>query len=173
MHFRRIALLLVAVVVSAAACSPAADDDTTTTAATATTEAAPASTTTEPPNDKLKLVLMWHNHQPLYPADGNGVVSRPWTRLHATKDYYDMAALVARYPDLHVTFNMTPVLMLQLEQLANGTKDIYWTMTEVPADELTAEQKTFIIDRFFDTNSQIVARFPRYQELIERRDRPQ
>ncbi len=63
--------------------------------------------------------------------------------VHATKDYYDMAALVAQYPDLHVTFNLTPVLMLQLEQLANGTKDIYWTMTEVPADELTADAEVF------------------------------
>ncbi len=39
---------------------------------------------------------MWHQHQPLYPKDENGVVTRPWVRLHAAKDYWDMAALVER-----------------------------------------------------------------------------
>ena len=115
---------------------------------------------------------MWHQHQPLYPKNEAGVVSRPWTRVHATKDYYDMAALVAQYPDLHVTFNLTPVLLRQLEEMTEGTKDIYWTMTEIPAVDLTEDERKFIIDRFFDANSQIVARFPRYQELIDRRDRP-
>jgi len=170
MHLRRFSLLLAALAMFAAACTSSTDDTTTTTAADVT--AAPATTTTEPPYDKLELVLMWHQHQPLYPKDENGVVTRPWTRVHATKDYYDMAALVAQYPDLHVTFNLTPVLMLQLEEMANGVKDIYWTTTEIPADELTEEDKAFIIARFFDTNSEIVARFPRYQELIARRDRP-
>ena len=103
---------------------------------------------------------MWHQHQPLYPKDEAGVVSRPWTRVHATKDYYDMAALVAEYPDLHVTFNLTPVLMRQLEEMTEGTKDIYWAMTEIPADELTDDQQTFIIDRFFDANSRSWPAFP-------------
>jgi alpha-amylase/alpha-mannosidase (GH57 family) len=171
MQRRRVALVIAAFALLAA-CTSSSEESTTTTTTAATTTAAPTTTTTQPPTDKLKLVLMWHNHQPLYPKDDNGVVTRPWVRLHATKDYYDMAALVAQYPDLHVTFNLTPVLMLQLEDLVNGTKDIYWTMTEVPADELTDAQRTFIVDRFFDTNSQIVARFPRYQELSNRRDQP-
>jgi alpha-amylase/alpha-mannosidase (GH57 family) len=169
MHLRRFSLLLATLAVFASACTASTDDTTTTTIAVTV---APATTTTEPPNDKLKLVLMWHQHQPLYPKDENGVVTRPWTRVHATKDYYDMAALVAQYPDLHVTFNLTPVLMLQLEEMANGVKDIYWTMTEIPADDLTEGDRAFIVARFFDTNPEIVARFSRYQELIARRDRP-
>jgi alpha-amylase/alpha-mannosidase (GH57 family) len=169
-------LLLTSVVMAvlAAACTSSTSDETTTTAV-ATTAAPAPTTTTEPlrdPADQLNLVLMWHQHQPLYPKDEAGVVSRPWVRVHATKDYYDMAALVADYPDVHVTFNLTPVLMRQLEELTQGTKDIYWVMTEVPAEELTDEQRTFIIDRFFDTNAKIVVRFPRYEELIEKRDRP-
>ena len=174
MHFRRIGLLILGVTLLTSACTSASDPTTTSIASTSTTTESPTSTTTtQPPSDKLKLVLMWHQHQPLYPKDESGVVSRPWVRVHATKDYYDMAALVAQYPDLHVTFNLTPVLMRQIEELTQGTKDLYWTMTEIPADELTDDEQTFIIDRFFDTNSSIVARFPRYQELVERRDRPQ
>ncbi len=166
----RLAAVLVVLSLFAAACT-SSTQDTTTTAAPPTTVPT-TTTTTEPPGDELYLVLMWHQHQPLYPKDEAGVVSRPWTRVHATKDYYDMAALVADYPDLHVTFNLTPVLMRQLEEFNQGTRDIYWVMTEVPADELSQEERTFILDRFFDTNASIVARFPRYQELIEKRDRP-
>jgi alpha-amylase/alpha-mannosidase (GH57 family) len=113
--------------------------------------------------------LMWHQHQPRYPLDENGVVTRPWVRVHATKDYYDMAALVEEFPDLRVTFNLTPGLLLQLEELGNGTKDIYWATAEVPAAGLTDEHKKFLMERFFDTNPQIIARFPRYQELADKR----
>lgn len=166
---RLVAVLFVLALV-AGACTSSTDETTTTVAPT--TAPAPTTTTTEPPGDQLYLVLMWHQHQPLYPKDEAGVVSRPWTRVHATKDYYDMAALVSQYPDLRVTFNLTPVLMRQIEEFNNGTRDLYWVMTEVAADELTDDERMFILDRFFDTNAGIVARFPRYQELIEKRDRP-
>lgn len=163
-----------AVALFVAACTSGEPDETTTVAPTTTT-ASTTTTTMQPPLDPsegLYVMLMWHQHQPLYPENADGYVTRPWTRVHATKDYYDMAALVAEYPDVHVTFNLTPVLLRQLEDLTNGTKDVYWALTEIPADELTEDQRTFVIDRFFDTNAKIVARFPRYQELIERRDRP-
>lgn len=127
-------------------------------------------TTTQPVSDPgFYLNLMWHQHQPFYPKDANGVYTRPWVRVHATKDYYDMAALVSEYPNVHVTFNLTPVLLLQLEDLSNGAKDTYQVVAEVPADELSPEQKTFLVDRFFDTNSKIIDRFPRYRELAEMR----
>jgi alpha-amylase/alpha-mannosidase (GH57 family) len=172
---RRLVALLLAGLLTAAACTSSDDAVTTTPTTTAAPAATAVTTTTQAaaePDDRLNLVLIWHQHQPLYPENQDGYVTRPWTRVHATKDYYDMAALVAEYPDIHVTFNLTPVLMRQLEDLTAGAKDVYWALTEIPADELTDEQRRFVIDRFFDTNAKIVARFPRYQELIERRDRP-
>lgn len=122
------------------------------------------------PDPHFYLNLIWHQHQPRYPLLEDGTVSRPWVRVHATKDYYDMAALVSEYPNVKVTFNLTPILLLQLEELASGTKDVYWTMTEVPAEELTDEEVAFITARFFDVNPQIIRRFPRFAELTERRD---
>ncbi|GAB4481689.1 MAG: glucodextranase DOMON-like domain-containing protein [Anaerolineae bacterium] len=119
---------------------------------------------------KLYLALIWHQHQPVYFKDPEtGVYERPWVRVHATKDYLDMAATVAQYPNVHVTFNITPSLIRQLDDLAAGTKDLYQVYAEIPASELTVEQKTFILQRFFDTNARIIARFPRYQELAEKR----
>jgi len=121
--------------------------------------------------ETLYVNLVWHQHQPLYYKDDNGVYTRPWVRVHGTKDYYDMAALVRQYPDVHVTFNFTPVLIRQIQDyLENGAKDLYWVMAEKPAAELTEEEQRFILERFFDVNwKKILARYPRYQALLDKR----
>lgn len=131
---------------------------------------------TEPPKptydpDVLYLNLTWHQHQPMYYKNDEGVYTRPWVRVHATKDYYDMASTVAQYPNVHVTFNLTPVLIRQLDDFSkNGAKDLYWVMAEKPANTLTEDDKRFILTRFYDVNwTNIIARFPRYQELLDKR----
>ncbi len=121
--------------------------------------------------EPIYLSIIWHQHQPVYFKDpATNVYERPWVRVHATKDYVDMVSILEEYPDIHATFNLTPSLIRQLDDLAAGATDLYWVHTEIPADELTDEQKQFILDRFFDTNREIVGRFPRYQELLELRD---
>ncbi|MFP4483789.1 MAG: glucodextranase DOMON-like domain-containing protein [Spirochaetaceae bacterium] len=125
----------------------------------------------EADRDVLYVNLTWHQHQPLYYKDPDtGVYTRPWVRVHATKDYYDMAAILEEYPDIRATFNLTPVLLRQLKDLEDGAKDRYWVLAEKRADELTDDDKRFILRRFFDVNwDNIVARFPRYQELLDKR----
>lgn len=137
---------------------------------TAVTQSA-SEAVTETNENVLYLNITWHQHQPLYYKDENGVYTRPWVRAHATKDYYDMAAMLKDYPDVHVTFNLTPVLIRQLDDFVNNNaKDLYWVMAEVPAEELTDEQKEFILTRFFDANwDNIIGRFPRYEELLQKR----
>ena len=121
--------------------------------------------------DVLYLNLVWHQHQPLYYKDADGIYTRPWVRVHATKDYYDMASTIEQYPNIHATINLTPVLISQLDDFSNnGAKDLYWVMAEVPADQLTDSQKQFILERFFDANwDNMIARFPRYQALLNKR----
>ncbi len=166
---RRIALPLIALALIAAACTPGESEETTTTAVASTTTTTVAVEALDP--DRLYLNLIWHQHQPLYPKDENGIVTRPWVRVHATKDYYDMAAMVEDYGgDLNITFNLTPVLLLQLEDIVNGARDAYWVKTEIPAGELTDADKMFIMERFFDINPKIIDRFPRYRELRDLRD---
>ncbi len=98
----------------------------------------------------LYVNLTWHQHQPLYYKNADGVYSRPWVRVHATKDYLDMVEVIDQHPGMKATINITPSLIVQLEDFVkNGTKDLYWTLAEVPAAELTTEQKTFILERFF------------------------
>lgn len=118
----------------------------------------------------LYVAIIWHQHQPLYYKDPDtGIYQKPWVRVHATKDYLDMAAMLEGYPDVQATFNLTPTLIRQLDDLAAGAKDLYWVMAVKPADELTAEDKRFLLRRFFDTNQRIVDRFPRYRELLASR----
>jgi alpha-amylase/alpha-mannosidase (GH57 family) len=163
-------LAVFAVFAVTAACTQTDTSTTTSSSSTTSTSAAPTTTAPEALDpDGFYLMLMWHQHQPLYPVDADGVVTRPWVRVHATKDYYDMAALSEQFPGVKVTFNLTPVLLLQLQALTNGTKDRYWVMTEVPADQLADTEKQFLLDRFFDTNPLVIARFPRYQELADKR----
>lgn len=124
-----------------------------------------------PQEDILYLNLTWHQHQPLYYKNEEGVYTRPWVRVHATKDYYDMAAILEQYPQVKLTINITPVLIKQLEDYSkNGAIDLYWQYALIPANELTIAQKEFILNRFFDANyDKIIARFPRYQELLDKR----
>ena len=121
----------------------------------------------------LYVALVWHQHQPLYYKDPEtDVYTRPWVRVHATKDYYDMAAILEQYLQVKVTFNLTPSLIRQLDDFANGAKDIYRVLSEKPADQLTDDEKRFILRRFFDANwDHVIARFPRYKELLDKRGR--
>jgi len=152
----------------------AACGGTPTLAPTPAPTATPAPTqppTSTPATDILYLNLVWHQHQPLYYKDTDGIYTRPWVRVHATKDYYDMAATVAKYPNVHVTFNLTPVLLRQLDDFVqNGAKDKYWVLAEKSAAELTPEDKDFILRRFFDANwDHVIKVHPGYKALLDKR----
>lgn len=60
----------------------------------------------------LNVVLCWHMHQPDYRHQGEYL--RPWTWLHAIKDYSDMAAHLERVPPARAVINFSPVLIEQL-----------------------------------------------------------
>ena len=85
---------------------------------------------------ELYVMLMWHQHQPFYTKNDDGYYTRPWVRVHATKDYLDMVELITEYPEIKATFNLTPVLLRQLEDFSNGAKDLYWFYTEIDSKNL-------------------------------------
>ncbi len=126
---------------------------------------------TQAPEEPLYLSIIWHQHQPRYYKDPQtSTYTKPWVRCHATKDYYDMAAMLKNYPKVKATFNLTPSLIFQLQDLIAGAKDQYWTLAEKPAASLTVEEKTFLLKRFFDTNwDHVISRYPRYKELLTKR----
>ncbi len=76
-----------------------------------------------------------------------------------------MVAILKNYPNIRATYNLTPSLLRQLDDIAAGATDEYWEMPMVPAEELTEEQKRFIPRCFFGINPSIIVRFPRHGEL--------
>ena len=122
----------------------------------------------------LYIAWLWHQHQPLYrdPAapDAPGSYRYPWVRLHAIRDYYAMAALASEH-DVHVTFNLTPVLLHQIDDyLLNGATDRTLELTQRPAETLTSAQVDEVLSTFFDADwHHQVYVHPRYRELFEQR----
>ncbi len=117
----------------------------------------------------LNVALIWHQHQPRYPVV-DGIITKPWVRLHAAKDYVDMATLVEEFPELELTINLTPVLLDQLVELESGVRDSYWVAAATPIEELDDRTRQFLRDRFFDVNPVVLEQFPRYRQLRAKRD---
>jgi alpha-amylase/alpha-mannosidase (GH57 family) len=69
-------------------------------------------------NQKLKLVLCWHMHQPEYRDLQSGEFKLPWTYLHVIKDYVDMVAHLEATPNARVVVNFAPILLEQIEEYA-------------------------------------------------------
>lgn len=59
-------------------------------------------------------------HQPVYKDELRGFYTAPWVRLHAARDYLHMVEVLADYPAIHVTFNLVPSLLEQLDDYATG-----------------------------------------------------
>lgn len=121
--------------------------------------------------EPLKVAIVWHHHQPSYKIPGDLNAEMPWVRAHAINDYPYMADLVDKYlTSGSVTFNITPVLLIQLmDYVNNGAKDKYLELSL--KDKLTDEEKEFVKWHFFDINPQFVDSHPRYAELRNKRDK--
>jgi alpha-amylase/alpha-mannosidase (GH57 family) len=118
----------------------------------------------------INLMILWHMHQPQYRDPSTGRYVLPWTRLHATKDYWGMVRVLEEFPSVHATFNMVPSLGMQLEEYASGKFDEPWfDAAFAPAESLTEDQKQEILLRAFQLNRErLMARWPRYIELADR-----
>jgi len=96
----------------------------------------------------------------------------PWVRLHGIKDYIGMALLLDEYPEIHQTFNYVPCLLDQLRDYENNRAvDRFWKLTEISAEDLTEEDRLYILDNFFSANHlNMIEVYPRYKELLKKRN---
>src|SRR6202790_2149360 len=98
--------------------------------------------------NRIHLAVLWHMHQPQYRDPETGRYVLPWTRLHATKDYWGMVKLFEEFPKFHATFNMVPSLCMQLEEYASGKFNEPWfELAFKKADGLPREDKWEILAR--------------------------
>ena len=118
----------------------------------------------------LRLILLWHQHQPFYKDLVTGEYRLPWVRLHALKDYYGMVKLLDEFPNVHQNFNLVPSLITQIQDYVAGTaQDPFLTVAAKPAGDLSLEERLFALQYLFQANpTNVIGRYPRYRELRER-----
>ncbi len=123
-----------------------------------------------PGSPKIRLVLLWHMHQPFYKDMVTGEYRLPWVRLHALKDYYGMVKLLDEFPEVHQNFNLVPSLVAQIQDYASGhAHDPFLEVVSKPSTELTAADRRFALRYLFQANPvNMIGRYPRYCELWER-----
>ncbi len=67
-------------------------------------------------SEPIYLAIIYHQHQPFYVNNEKDILVAPWVRTHTTKDYYRMASLLQKYPNVHATFNLSPSLIIQIKE---------------------------------------------------------
>ncbi len=151
------------------------------------------STDTRCTKPKKYLNIFWNQHQPYYKDELNDTYTAPWVRLHATKDYYDMAAILLKYPNVHVTINLSSSLLRQLVDYVEklkpyaepdsptyGKEDAFpWGKLDrcldllmKPVERWTEDDKKYALEHMFavDYNAQVLP-FPGYKYLWDKRAR--
>ncbi len=135
--------------------------------------------TTPAPATRLNVVLMWHMHQPEYRDPFSGEFQRPWTYLHAIKDYIDMAAHLEAHPQARAVVNFVPVLLEQIENYAEALQahllDRHALLPDPLLSALAADSapqdetaRAELIESCLRANEQrLIKRFPAYADLAQ------
>jgi alpha-amylase/alpha-mannosidase (GH57 family) len=119
---------------------------------------------------KLRVVILWHQHQPFYKDLVTGHYRLPWTRLHALKDYYGMVKVLDEFPEVHQTFNLVPSLINQIQDYVSGAaQDPFFQVAAKPSNDLSEQERRFALQYLFQANpANVIGRYPRYRELFEK-----
>ena len=120
---------------------------------------------------KLSIAFIWHMHQPIYKSEPEGLYLMPWVRLRAIKDYLDMLFVMDKFKGLKLNFNLVPMLISSIYDYGyNDAHDIFSRLTTTPVEELTDDEKEFILNHFFDVNYQnMILPYPEYKKLYDKR----
>jgi len=120
----------------------------------------------------LYVMFIWHYHQPWYYSADETYFILPWVRMHSIGNYYKMAYILSKYPDIKVTFTFSGSLLVQLQDyVEKGIMDqrqiLAWKIAN--GEELTAEDIYNMIKipgGFFDINwARIVEQIQRFKFL--------
>ncbi|MGF1642488.1 MAG: glycoside hydrolase [Thiotrichales bacterium] len=127
---------------------------------------------------RINVVLMWHMHQPEYRDLARREYQLPWTYLHATKDYVDMAAHLETHPGARAVVNFAPILLEQLEDyarqidanLTSGTRIDDFLLNALISDldfESSRDARLRLLEACTKANEQrLIARFPAFETLV-------
>jgi alpha-amylase/alpha-mannosidase (GH57 family) len=125
---------------------------------------------------RLSVVICWHMHQPQYCDLITGIYQLPWTYLHATKDYIDMAAHLEATPAARAVVNFAPILLEQLSDYAGQVRgflsenkpirDPLLSALACPVLPSAREQRMALVSACLRVNElRSIKRFPSYESL--------
>jgi len=122
-------------------------------------------------NEKLKVAILWHMHQPFYLNPEDNRFDMPWVRLHGIKDYLDMPLRAAKNENVKVTFNLVPSLIDQIQMYCDGYTDRHLDLSRISARTLTSDQKREILGTFFSAHYQtMIEPYSRYRQLHRKKE---
>ena len=110
-------------------------------------------------------------HQPVYQLSPDSDYLMAWVRLHAVKDYLDIVTMVEKFKNLKLNINLVPVLLdAFIDYGEKGAHDLHSRLTITPIEELTDDDKEFILNNFFDANYKtMIYPYPEYNRLFQKR----
>ncbi len=125
----------------------------------------------ESQQQKIYVAFIWHYHQPWYYSPDETYFVLPWVRMHSVGNYYKMAYILSKYPDVKVTFTFSGSLLEQVVDYVEGGKMdlreiISWRVVNGTLTKSDVFEMLKIPGGFFDINwKNMVERSPRYREL--------
>jgi alpha-amylase/alpha-mannosidase (GH57 family) len=121
---------------------------------------------------KINLLFVWHMHQPDYFDPDYSEIELPWVKLHGCKGYTDMAWHLQAHPGIKATFNFSGTLLRELALLASDTRrDRYRELSMKRPEDLTYDEKVYILKHFFSLAPQAIKTSPRMFQLLGMRGR--
>lgn len=120
----------------------------------------------------MKLILLWHQHQPPYTDPHTGKQVMPWVRLHALKDYVDMVQTVLDAPaGARVVVNLTPTLLEQIDAVvADPDTDELLALCRRDPRTLSAVEAAELDRELFSVHPDTMLHpYPAYRALWETR----
>lgn len=121
----------------------------------------------------LNVIIVWHYHQPWYYGENDSYFILPWVRMHSVGNYYKMALILSKYPNVKATFTFSGSLLHQLLSAVDGVMDlrqiISWKIVNGTATNRELFEMLRIPGGFFDINwANILDLSPRFKELRSR-----
>lgn len=127
---------------------------------------------------KLNVVICWHMHQPSYNDRVSGEYYLPWTYLHATKDYVDMAAHLETTPTASAVVNFAPILLEQLDDYSQQINNYFLQGSRITDPLLCAlgsavlptesiDRIKLVKDCLRANKERLVKRFDNFERLVD------
>ena len=143
------------------------------------------------------LNLVFRHHLPLYYDVEQDQITAPFVRQHALRDYFELADVIQRYPNVHATAVLSPTLLWQIQEIyvkrlepyvepyramnpttadmngarflreMKGKTDPWIDICLTPAEQLTEADKAYLYKNEWNAFTMSEVRLRRFPELME------